>query len=148
MSEEVKNYYMISFIACIIGAPAVLFSQFAGYYAYDYYNGFEISGSIHFDLEVALIASIIIGIVTLGFLYGLYISYLGMQGQASASQVKTGLLSVVVSLAIIVIGALVFVIAMLEDEPEWWFGAGFYFGLIASVVAVFFLYKASQTVAK
>ena len=146
MSEEIKNYFIISLIACIIGAPLVFLSEFAWYYNYGYYV--ESWGSIYFSLEYP-IPAILIGLVTLGLFFGAYISYLGMQGLVTESQLKSAVMSVSLSLGIVVVGGLVFLIVMLsEDLSDWGFSTGFYGGLISSVVALFFLNKAKTTIKK
>lgn len=141
MSQEVKNYFVVSLIASIIGVGLILFSDFAGFYNYS--QSVQTYGYIFFSLDTPIVAFLIL-IVAMGLLFSAYVSYLGMQGEANSNMVKNGFYSVVISLGIIIAGGLIFVVVMLSDEPtDWWFGTGFYGGLITTAVSSFFLYKAT-----
>jgi hypothetical protein len=127
-------------IACIVGVLLVILSDFAGFYNYGGYYGY-----IYFSLETP-ITFVLILIVAIGLAVGAYVSYLGMQGQHTPELVRNAVISVSISLGLVIVGALIFVVAILSDEPsDWWFETGFYGGLASSAIALFFLKKAKST---
>lgn len=139
MSENnTQTYFVGALITSALGGLIILFSDFASWYNYGY--SVESWGYIYADFGNPLVL-IIIGIVAALLFFSTFIAFLGIQrqGRIEFNLIFYAFYSSLLAAAIVVIGALVFVIAMLMDEPtEWGFDFGFFGGLIGGVMTAFF----------
>lgn len=144
------NVFVGSLIASLVGAFLLILEDFAGRYNYGYYV--QSWGWIGLNLETPL-AVVLIGLVAGLLFYCAYVSLQGLRlkGQVDKRMIRFGLIASFAAFAIVVVGAVAFVAAMLIDEPsEWWFGAGFYGGLLGSGLTglLFFLQQKSMSTAE
>jgi hypothetical protein len=141
------SFLVGSLITSFVGAVLLIVDDFAGWYNYSYYV--QSWGWIALDLNSPL-AVVLIAIVAGLLFYCAFISLQGLRlkGKMDKRTMKYGLMASVTAFAIVFLGAVAFVAVMLMDEPsEWWFGAGFYGGLIGSgmTASLFFLQNKSLT---
>ncbi len=134
-------FFVGSLITSIAGAVLLIIDDFAGWYNYAYYV--QSWGWIALSLDSPL-AVVLIGLVAGLLFYCAYISLQGLRlkGQIDKRTMKYGLFASTAAFTIVFVGAIAFVAAMLMDEPsEWWFGTGFYGGLLGSglTALLFFL---------
>ena len=128
-------------ITSVVGGILLLFTEFAGFSYYSYYAGGGYVGWIGPHLDDPL--SIILFLVPAGCLfYGAYISYLGFSDQpVSFDLINRAFLLTAGVLAVVVVGALIFVIDEIASDEWWWFDAGFYGGFIGSLLSTIFFYQ-------
>jgi len=143
MTTDNKSYFIISFIASLLGGVLILLADFAGYYG-NYYT-YEEWGYIYFSLG-APIPSLLMLIVALSLFFCMYVSFLGFQGDKDL--IKNNFLNYAFNLSlfaliIVLLGGVIFVFAVF-DVDDWWFGTGFYGALIGSAVTAFMLYNVKK----
>src|SRR5712691_2422636 len=110
------NVFVGSLITSLVGAVLLILEDFAGWYNYGYYV--QSWGWIGLNLETPLGAVLIALVVGLLF-YCAYISLRGLRlkGQMDKRTMGFGLISSSAAFAIVLLGAVAFVAAMLIDEP-------------------------------
>ena len=126
-------------ITSVVGGILLLFTDFAGWYNSGYYvNSWGWVGP-NLDNPLSVIPFLILSCC---LFYGTYVSYLGFSDQPVTFKLinRAFLLSAVV-LAVVFIGALIFVVLEISSDDEWWFDAGFYGGFIGSLLSTVFLYQ-------
>jgi hypothetical protein len=136
------NLFVGSLITSFVGAVLLIVDDFAGWYNYAYYV--QSWGWIALDLNTPL-AIVLIALVAGLLFYCAYVSLQGLRlkGQMNKRTMKYGLIASITAFTIVLLGAIAFVAVMLMDEPsEWWFGAGFYGGLLGSgLTALLFFFQ-------
>jgi hypothetical protein len=143
------NVFVGSLITSLVGAVLLILEDFAGWHNYGYYV--ESWGWIGLNLETPLSFILIVTVAGLLF-YCAYVSLQGLRlkGQINQRTIRSGFIASSVAFAIVIVGAIAFVAAMLIDEPtNWWFEAGFYGGFLGSglTALLFFLqHKSASTV--
>jgi hypothetical protein len=126
------NVFVGILITSLVGAFLLILEDFAGWYNYGYYV--QSWGWIGLNSGTPL-AVVLIAVVAFLLFYCSYVSLRGLlrKGQVDKLTVRFALIASLTAFAIVFVGAIVFVAAMLIDEPsDWWFGAGFYGGLLGS----------------
>ena len=138
----VPNVYVGSLITSIIGGFLLLLTDFAGWYNYS--NGTREWGWI--SVDASPFAAFLLIILALAMFYCAYISFLGLQSsndQPDEFKLKLGLIASIFVFGVVLLGGLIFSIVMLLDEPsDWWLDAGFYAGLLGSMITGLLLYLA------
>jgi len=141
------NFFVGSLITSFVGAVLLIVDDFAGWYNYSYYV--RSWGWISLDLNSPL-AVVIIAIVAGLLFYCAYVSVQGLRlkGQMNKRTMRYGLIASTTAFIIVFVGAIAFVAAMLMDEPsEWWFGGGFYGGLVGSGLTALLFFLQDKSVA-
>lgn len=148
INQNIKSFYIGVMITSVVGGILLLFTNFAGWSYYSYYYGYTIYGSVGVQLDDPL--SIILFLIVAGCLfYCSYISYLGFSDQTvSFTLINRAFLLSAGALAVVVIGALVFIIDEISSDNWWWLEAGFYGGFIGSLLSTVFLYQIRKVTAR
>ena len=126
----------------MIGALLLIGLDFAGWYNRD--EAVESWGEVGLFTEP--LAFLLVGGTAALLLFGAYVSYRALrpgESPPSPEVVRYAFLASLAALAVVILVGLHFVVSMLSDEPEdWWFGGGFYGGLIGSGLAAVFFHLA------
>ncbi|HKZ93669.1 MAG TPA: hypothetical protein VJ249_03695 [Candidatus Bathyarchaeia archaeon] len=137
-----SSFFVGSLITSLVGAFLLVLEDFAGWYNYGYYA--ESWGWIGLSIDTPLAVALIL-VVVLALLYTSFISVKGLQlkGEINKRTIRSGLIASSLAFVIVLVGAITFVVSILESEPsEWWFGAGFYGGLLGSgLTALLFFFQ-------
>lgn len=139
--QQINNYYIIAFIFSLLGGLILLFSTFGWWYNYYYSSGVREWGYVYFRFDQPL-SVLIIGGTVLCMLFGTYVSFLGFRGSLESIKndyVTYALITLAVAFAIVVVGAIVFVISVIGSD-EWGLDWGFYGGFIGSGVSLLMFY--------
>lgn len=142
MNEQPSALYTGSLISTVIGALLLIGLDFAGWY--DRNQAVESWGEV--GLFAGPLAFLLVGGTAALLLFGAYVSYRALrpgESPPSPEVVRYAYLASLAALAVVILVGLHFVVTMLSDEPEdWWFGGGFYGGLIGSGLAAVFFHLA------
>ena len=142
MSQQTKTFFLVSLVACLVGAILTLFTNFAGFTG-GYNENYYATRYVHLALNNP-VAPLVFLLIAVGFLYGAYVSLLGILGKENSTGVTRGFLIQLFTFLIIVVGATIFMGAMWEGESyvkSWWFDIGFFGTVVMSVVTIFFFFK-------
>jgi len=125
-----------------VGTLLLIFTDFGGWYNYNYYAGYQTWGYIGVSNPISLAILIVLG---LPFLFAAQISLKGVMNPNSLTpkSVSLAFYLSVTELIIIFVGAVIFVAAV-SGSDDWWFGAGFYGPAIGGVLAVVCLFAARK----
>ena len=145
-NNQTQGFYVGSLITSVVGAVLLLLTDFAGWDGSNYYLGLSIEGSVGVSFEEPLSFILFLPPLVL-LLFCAYVSVLGLQGNIQTKQITMGFYSAIGAMVYVIAGGLIFLVAILEDEPEyWWFDAGFFGGVIGSALTVLlFYYVLKQT---
>ncbi len=138
MSSVNSSNYMGVFIGSLIGGIMLLVGEFAGWYYYDYYNGYREWGSVG---AFSGLGFLLLGPLSGALLYVAYLSYNATKVEPLEDQVELMYKISRIVFVVVIAGALVF-IALASDNDDWWFGPGFYGGAIGSLISVLLLNNA------
>jgi len=124
-------------IGSLVGALLLIFTDFGGWYNYNYYAGFREWGYIGISSPISLVGVVFFA---LPFIYCSIISLKGAQNPNSLSPQTVALAYRVsiIGVSLIVIAAVVFVIAV-SGSDDWWFDAGFYGSFIGGLLTIVML---------
>lgn len=142
-TSKIQGLLIGQLIFSIIGGLLMVFSDFSGYYHYDYYNKIEIWGSIY--LGSGITSSILILIVSFGLFTSAFNAYQILKEKSVERQRILTLENIakkhlLISISVTIIGAIIFVVNILIDQTqEWWFDAGFYGALIGGILSLVFI---------
>ena len=144
MNERPSALYTGSLISTVIGALLLIAFDFAGWYERN--QSFEAWSYV--GLLTGPRGFLLVGGTAALLLFGAYVSYRALrpgESPPSPEVVRYAFLASLAALAVVVLGGLYFVIAMLSDEPaDWWFDGGFYGGLLGSGLAAVFFHLAQR----
>lgn len=120
-----------------VGTLLLIFTDFGGWYNYNYYAGFREWGYIGISSPISLVGVIFFA---LPFIYCSFVSLKGAQNPNSLSPqtVTLAYRISIIGIVLIIIAAVVFVVAV-SGSDEWWFGAGFYGSVIGGLLTVIML---------
>lgn len=138
MSSENNSNYMGAFIGSLIGGIMLLVGEFAGWYYYDYYNGYREWGSVSAFSGPGFL---LFGPLSGALLYVAYLSYNATKVEPPEDQLELMYKISRIVLITVIAGALLFII-LAYDNDDWWFGEGFYGGAIGSLISVLLLNNA------
>ena len=115
----------------------MIFTDFGGWYNYNYYAGFREWGYIGISSPISLLGVIFFA---LPFIYCSFVSLKGAQNPNSLSPHTVALAYRVsiIGVILIIIAAVVFVVAV-SGADDWWFDAGFYGSMIGGLLTVIML---------
>jgi len=133
------SYYIGALIFSLIGGILLLVTDFAGWYAYNYYAGVRIWSYIGFD---ELPSGLIFLIPAIFLFYCSYISLLALRNTGKTPSKNSIRLGTILSLAVFLlalIGGIIFILT-LGDVNDWWFDGAFYGGLLGGLFTSIFLY--------
>ena len=135
-SSSVRAVYAIALLTSLVGGLLLLFTDFGGWYYYDYYHGVRTWGNI--GPFVSPLAFAAFFLVALGLFYCSFIALWGLRTGEYLSRrlVLSGLIIAFVVLIIVGIGA--GALFALVDASDIWLDAGFYGGAIGSLLTVIF----------
>ena len=132
------------FMGALIGSGVsfllLVITDFGGWYNYVYYT--QEWGSVGISNPISLLI-----IVALGSPF-LYCAAISLRGVTNPNMLTLRTVSIafylsIIELALVFIGAVVFVVAV-SDATNWWFGAGFYGPAIGGTLTVICLYSARR----
>ncbi len=141
--SKIQGLLVGQLIISIIGGLLIVFSDFAGFYHYDYYNKIEKWGNIY--LGSGILSSILIAIVAFGLFLSAYHAFKILREKDGDSQTIIKLENiakkyVLISITITIVGALYFVInEIIVETQEWWLDTGFYGGVVGGALALIFI---------
>ena len=147
MSESLtkENVLIGTLIANVVGIFLLVFLDFAGWYNYGY--AVESWGYIYFGLDNILTSSIMLGpLLCMSYcVYNSILPFIGNKESITNEKITICFLLSVIAFSVITVGALVFIIEMLSDEPtNWWFDTGFYGSFLGSGISAILFYIAKQ----
>jgi hypothetical protein len=124
-------------LGSLVGVLLLIFTDFGGWYNYNYYAGFREWGYIGISSPISLLGVIFFA---LPFIYCSFVSLKGAQNPNSLSPQTVALAYRVsiIGVALIIIAAVVFVVAV-SGADDWWFDAGFYGSMIGGLLTVIML---------
>lgn len=137
MADNRKGLFFGGLFGSGGGFLLLVLTNFGGWYNYYYYQGVRTWNYIGIGSPVSVLGLVILGIP---FLFCFVTTAKGFLNPNSVTPASVSLafkLSIV-QLIIIVIGAVVFVVAV-SGSDDWWFGTGFYGSFVGAVLAVIFL---------
>ena len=128
---------MGALLGSLVGVLLLIFTDFGGWYNYNYYAGFREWGYIGISSPISLLGVIFFA---LPFIYCSFVSLKGAQNPNSLSPQTVALAYRVsiIGVALIIIAAVVFVVAV-SGADDWWFDAGFYGSMIGGLLTVIML---------
>ena len=139
------NYYVGSLIVSLIGGILLLFTDFAGWYVYNYYAGVRSWGWVgagEFPFGVLFLVPAIF------LFYCSGISFLALKNTnkpPSKNSIQLGFKLSFVVFILALIGGILFVLTV-GDVNEWWFGEAFYGGLLGGGLTSLFLHLALKNI--
>ena len=140
------SYFVGALITSLIGGILLLATDFAGWYAYNYYLGVRSWGWVG-------LGEFPVGIVFLIPAFFLFycsgISLLALKDidkTPNKNLIRWGIILSLVVFILALIGGIVFILT-LEDVSDWWLGEAFYGGLIGGLLTFLFLYFAMKNIA-
>ena len=124
-------------LGSFVGALLLIFTDFGGWYNYNYYAGYREWGYIGISSPISLIGVVFFA---LPFIYCSFVSLKGAQNPNSLSPQTVALAYRVsiIGVVLIIIAAVVFVIAV-SGADDWRFDAGFYGSMIGGLLTVIML---------
>lgn len=132
MLNSRSNYYGLIFILSVIGAILFIFTEFGGYGNYYTYS-VNLESSLRNPDLIAY--SPLLFLVVFLFLVNVFLSLKGLniiKTSFPKNIDKLGFYSSLGILAITAVGGIAF--ALILSESEWWFGSGFYAGIIGGIL--------------
>ncbi|MHA2306247.1 MAG: hypothetical protein ACXACU_12740 [Candidatus Hodarchaeales archaeon] len=146
MSEQSNSHFYVgSLITSGIGGILIILFDFAWWYNYN--AGVRSWGWIDLSLDNLLSAPILLFVAACLF-FCTYISFVRLQSpdnEVNSPLLQSVFLAAIVACVVVLVGAIVFIVVMLLDEPsEWGFDVGFYGGLIGSALTIVLLYLAKS----
>lgn len=141
ITQNINSFYIGTMITSVIGGILLLFTDFASWDASNYYYGYLSYGWIGANLDEPLY--LILFVILAGCLfYCAYVSYLGFSGKSVPfNLINIAFLLSAGVLAVVIFGALLFIVIISMEDVWWWFDAGFYGGLLGSFLSTVFLYQ-------
>lgn len=133
------SFYVGSLIFSLIGGILLLATDFAGWYAYNYYAGVRIWSYVGFN---ELPSGLIFLIPAIFLFYCSYISLLALRNTGktpSKNSIRLGTILSLVVFLLALIGGIIFILT-LGDVTDWWFDGAFYGGLLGGLFTSIFLY--------
>jgi hypothetical protein len=133
------SYYIGALIFSLIGGILLLAMDFAGWYVYNYYAGYQ---AWYFIGLNELPTGLIFIIPALFLFYCTWISLKALQNTnipPNKNSIRLGFFLSLVVFLLALIGGIIFILT-LEDVSDWWFDGGFYGGLIGGLFTSIFLY--------
>lgn len=141
-NESSKGFFLITLFTTTIGVVFTMVMNF-GVMRVGYNPDNILTNVVHFDLNNPLAPTTFL-VVALGFLYGAYVSLLGLLGKPNSKRVSRGFLVQILTFIIILTGGIIFFLATIQAESymqSWSFDLGFYVPFLMSIVSVILLYK-------
>ncbi len=146
MSERINEiptstFFMGALITSAIGGILLLALDFGGWNGSNYYLGVYIWGSIGAWNGVLSIPIVISGLLLL-YCMGISILVLRFPEKIPDKKyIKYGLYASILVFILCLIGGIVFAVELTIEDAWWWFDAGFYGGIIGSLLtAIFFFF--------
>lgn len=139
--QQINNYFIVAFIFSLIGGLILLFSDFGWSYNYYYSSGVRTWEYINI-LSYPPLGVLIIGGTVLCMFFGTYVSFMGFRGSLESVKndyVTYALITLAVAFAIVVVGAIVFVISV-SGSDDWGLDFGFYGSFVGSGVSLLMFY--------
>ena len=147
MSENanIKTFYIGTLITSVVGGILLLFTDFAGWDGSNAYLGIYSWGYIGSNLDnpLSIIPFLILACM---LFYCAYVSYLGFSKEVPKELINRSFLFSAIVFAIVVFGALFFIISISTEDVWWWMDAGFYGGFIGSGLSTLFLYQIKKSI--
>ena len=137
------SMFVGSMIGSFVAVVTLLFTDFGGWYNYNYYAGYREWGYVGISSPISLIG---VFLFALPFIFIVFVSIKGVQNpdQLSPQTVNRAFIVSIIGVVLIAIAAVVFVIAV-ADSDDWWFDAGFYGSMGGGILSVIFLGMVKKT---
>ncbi len=147
MSENRSvTFFVGALITSAVGAILLLATDFGGFNGSNYYLGVYMWGGVGAFSGVSGVPIIITAFL---LLYSMIISILVLKFPEKIPDkkyVKYGLYSAVGAFILSIIGGIIFAAIATDEEWWWWFDAGFYGGIIGSLLTAIFYYMGEKEV--
>lgn len=134
-------FFVGSLITSVVGAALLLASDFAGWFAS--YGGGGIRVEEYGSIHLLTVYFPLIAVLSGALIFCAYTSYNALRNPKDGPDTVAIDRAYKASLAVfatVLVGALVFAIIMLTDEPDdWWLDTGFYGGAIGSMLTAILL---------
>ena len=140
-SNSASPFFVGSLITSATGAVLLLATDFAGWFASYGGGGIRVEeyGSIHLLTYYFPLIAVLPGTL----LYSAYVSFKAMSNPENPPDViaiDRAYKGAIAVFATVMVGALVFAVIMLTDEPDdWWLDSGFYGGMIGGLLTALLL---------
>lgn len=131
-------------ITSVVGAVVTLASDFGGW-EYDvlYYDSTYLDRYGALGLTSGLQGALLTAAIVAPLGYAAYASYRGVRPGAShpdRAAIRPAFYAAIAALAVAIVGAVLFAVAMaFEETEEWWLDAGFYGGVLGGGLTALFL---------
>ena len=133
------NYFIGALIFSLIGGILILVTDFAGWYAYNYYAGLRIWSYVGFN-ELPSGIIFLIPAIFLFYCTGISLQALSKTERTlSKNKIQLGFILSLIVFLLALIGGIIFILT-LEDVSDWWFDGAFYGGLLGGLFTSIFLY--------
>lgn len=137
--SKIKLYLSLQSLAALAGIVTLFLFEFAGFYYYDAYYKMDVWGYSRMFAGAIPTLMMLIGVA--GLVYSIYYTgkTLKLGSKAKVNEIeentKKSIRGGYLAAALAAIGGIVFVIG--SYKAAWWFGPGFYGGLIGGVAVVY-----------
>ena len=132
-----SNYYGLIFILSVIGAILFVFTEFGGYTTLPYYQ-YSVNLESSFNNPDLIAYAPLFILVACFFLLNVFLSLKELniiKTSFPSNSAKLGLYSSLGILAITAIGGIAFEVILSDSGArDWWFGSGFYAGIIGGIL--------------
>ncbi|MBY9005370.1 MAG: hypothetical protein KGD63_01295 [Candidatus Lokiarchaeota archaeon] len=136
--SEKTTFYGLALIVSLIGAILILVTEFAGYWTSGEWGWIGVdsaAAAILVPLAIFLFYSTIINLILIT----------KPDRIPNKNLIKYAKLLCFVTFLLFLIGGIAYAIIIeLEEVESWWFGAGFYGGIIGSLLSFLFMYIAEK----
>jgi len=139
--SKFQGFLVGQLIVSIIAIALLIFDDFGGYYHYDYYNKVKTWGYVYFGS--GFFTTLLMIVVLTGFAISAYSAFIILKDKRITSKLikryqNLSFKTIILSLTITIIGAVVFIISNVIDQTqEWWLDSSFFGSFIGGILLIF-----------
>lgn len=140
-SNPASPFFVGSLITSVVGAVLLLATDFAGWYSSSGGGGFTVEAWGSIGLLTTYFP--LIAVLSAALLYCAFVSFTALRDpeeEPNPVDIDRAYKSSIAVFATVLVGALVFVVIMLTDQPDdWWLDSGFYGGMVGALLKAILL---------
>jgi hypothetical protein len=147
MDTKIKLYLKLQALAALAGIVTLFLFEFAGFYYYDAYYKMDVWGSSRMFAGAIPTIMMLIGVA--GFVYAIYYAGKSLKEENKTTiqeNTRKTIWGGIIAGGLAAIGGIVFVTTSLNTY--WWFGPGFYGGVIGGAAVVYLGWRILKKIGK